>query len=107
MVHLIVFLVTVAVATVVLLVSMMIVGRFMSIDFGDATTVIAKSAGLIIAVSVCNGISPFLGLGVWLVGLMFLFKLGVVEAVVLSIVNNVVTVFVVAALVVALGIVPG
>jgi hypothetical protein len=80
------FLIQVVVSTAILIASMMIAGQFLRVDFGEWKVCVAKTAGLVIAVSLASFI-PFLPFVVWFGGLYFLFGLGWIEALVLTIVN--------------------
>jgi hypothetical protein len=88
---LILFAISLAISTGILIVSMLITSWwFEGVDFGPVKQVLVKSAGLLVTVTLISLI-PYGGLVnivVWYVGLIVLFRIGWLEALVLTVVNG-------------------
>jgi hypothetical protein len=88
---LILFAISLAISTGIMIVSMLVTSWwFEGVDFGEVKSVILKSAGLLVLVTAISLI-PYGGLvniAVWFVGLILLFRIGFLEALVLTVVNG-------------------
>lgn len=88
---LIAFAIALAISTGVLIVAMILTNKVLGgIDFGDVRSAALKASGLLIAVNLVAAFVPggiFLSLPVWFIGLMWLFRLRFLEALVLSLIN--------------------
>src|SRR6266849_9894517 len=91
LVLLILFGISLAVSTGILVVSMLITSWwFEGIDFGPVKQVLVKSAVLLVTVTAISLIpyGVLVNIVVWFVGLIVLFRIGFLEALVLTVVNG-------------------
>jgi hypothetical protein len=88
---LILFAISLAISTGVLIVSMLVTSWwFEGVDFGPVNQVLVKSAALLVTVTAISLIpyGSLVNIVVWFAGLIFLFRIGFLEALVLTAVNG-------------------